>query len=127
MAEFSCPFCNIDKLNIILKNEMCFAIFDKYPVSEGHMLIVPFRHFANFFEATEDEILAIHALLLDAKGFLDRRFSPDGYNIGVNVGAVSGQTIMHLHVHLIPRYKGDIDNPVGGVRGVIPSKRIYPF
>ncbi len=127
MNGVNCPFCDIDNLDIILKNDYCFAVFDKYPVNEGHMLIIPFRHFGSFFDATKDEILAIYELLNDAKNYLDKKYSPDGYNIGVNIGRVSGQTIMHLHVHLIPRYKGDIENPTGGVRGVIPSKMVYPF
>ena len=127
MSKVYCPFCDIDNLDIILKNDYCFAIFDKYPVNKGHMLIIPFRHFDSFFDATKDEILAIHELLLDAKDCLDKKYSPDGYNVGVNIGRVSGQTIMHLHVHLIPRYKGDIENPTGGDRGVIPSKMVYPF
>ncbi len=91
------------------------------------MLIVPFRHFWSFFDATREEVLAIHELISQARVFLDREFSPAGYNIGVNVGQIAGQTIMHLHIHLIPRYEGDIRNPRGGVRGVIPSRRIYPF
>ncbi len=127
MNDVYCPFCDIDNLDIILKNDYCFAVFDKYPVNEGHMLIIPFRHFDSFFDATKDEILAIHELLIDAKEYLDKKYSPDGYNVGVNIGKLSGQTIMHLHVHLIPRYKGDIENPTGGVRGVIPSKMFYPF
>ncbi len=127
MSKIYCPFCDIDNLNIVLKNDYCFAVFDKYPVNKGHMLIIPFRHFGSFFDATKDEILAIYELLIDAKNYLDKKYSPDGYNVGVNIGRVSGQTIMHLHVHLIPRYKGDIENPIGGVRGVIPSKMIYPF
>ncbi len=127
MSKIYCPFCDIDNLNIVLKNDHCFAVFDKYPVNKGHMLIIPFRHFGSFFDATKDEILAIYELLIDAKNYLDKKYSPDGYNVGVNIGRVSGQTIMHLHVHLIPRYKGDIENPIGGVRGVIPSKMIYPF
>ncbi|WP_022670243.1 HIT family protein [Hippea alviniae] len=123
----SCIFCKYEELNVILKNELCYAIFDKYPVNKGHMLIIPYRHIESLFDATEKEIKAIFSLLKEAKAYLDGEFKPDGYNVGVNIGKYAGQTVMHLHVHLIPRYKGDIDNPTGGVRGVIPSKMRYPF
>jgi len=120
-----CPFCSVPEELIIAKNDLCFAIFDKYPVTEGHALIIPYRHFSSFFEATEEEKLAILRLLEEVKKILDRRFKPDGYNIGVNDGEAAGQTIMHLHVHLIPRYRGDDPDPTGGVRGVICSKKNY--
>ncbi|WP_281951305.1 HIT family protein [Nitrosophilus kaiyonis] len=125
MEHIDCPFCNPSKEDIVMKNELCYARFDKYPVSNGHLLIIPFRHFDNYFDATKEEKIAIINLIDNAKNFLDNEYKPDGYNIGVNVGYTSGQTIMHVHIHLIPRYKGDIENPRGGVRGVIPEKRIY--
>jgi len=121
----NCPFCYISEENMVLKNDYAFAIFDKYPVNKGHMLIIPFRHFPNYFEATKEEKLAFIDLLDKAKEFLDREYKPDGYNIGVNVGKYAGQTVFHVHIHLIPRYKGDVDDPTGGVRGVIPDKRKY--
>ncbi len=120
-----CPFCDMDKLEIVLSNDLAFAIFDKYPVNSGHLLIIPFRHFSSWFNATKEEREAILELIDRAKVYIDDNFSPDGYNLGINVGELAGQTIFHLHVHLIPRYKGDIDDPTGGVRGVIPEKRIY--
>jgi len=120
-----CPFCNYKNLDMIIKNNLCYAIFDKNPVTPGHVLIIPYRHFSNFFEATDDEKRGILLLLDDVKKIIDKDFNPDGYNIGINIGKYAGQTIFHLHVHLIPRYKGDIEDPTGGVRGVIPSKRIY--
>ncbi len=121
----NCPFCNIDSLNILFENELCYAIFDNSPVNQGHILIIPFRHISSFFDTTWDEKLAILKLIDKAKSFIDNKFNPDGYNIGINIGKDAGQTIFHLHVHIIPRYKGDIENPRGGVRGVIPEKRIY--
>ncbi len=121
----NCPFCNISEKDVILKNDLCYAIFDRYPVNKGHILIIPYRHFDNYFDATKDEKIAILNLIDEAKNYLDKKFKPDGYNIGVNIGQYAGQTIMHVHIHLIPRYKGDIGNPRGGVRGVIPEKRIY--
>ncbi|MBP8820297.1 MAG: HIT family protein [Syntrophomonadaceae bacterium] len=121
--ESNCIFCNQEE--IVLENELAWARYDKYPVSPGHMLIITKRHVAEFFDTTIEERRALNNLLEEAKKMLHREYSPDGYNIGVNCGTVAGQTIMHLHIHLIPRYQGDIDNPRGGVRGVIPDKRIY--
>lgn len=118
-----CPFCSED--DAIVKSEHAYARFDKYPVNPGHVLVIPRRHVASFFETSQSERREMLNLVDEMKSFLDRRYSPDGYNIGVNVGETSGQTIMHVHVHLIPRYKGDIPNPRGGVRGVIPSKQSY--
>lgn len=118
-----CPFCNAE--NIVLENELAFAIFDIYPVNLGHLLIIPKRHVSDFFDTTIDERHAINQLLEQGKQLLELRHQPDGYNIGINCGETAGQTIFHVHVHLIPRYKGDMDNPRGGVRGVIPEKRMY--
>lgn len=120
-----CVFCNISKLNIILENDLTFAIYDKYPVNKGHILIITKRHVDNYFDTTYQEKIAIQDMIEKCKKLLDEKYKPDGYNIGINCGESAGQTIMHLHVHLIPRYIGDIDNPRGGVRGVIPNKRIY--
>ena len=91
----------------------------------GHLLLIPFRHIPTLFEATDEEQAALLALVREAKDLLDERFHPDGYNIGVNVGTAAGQTVMHLHVHVIPRYAGDMEDPRGGVRGVIPERRGY--
>ena len=121
--ESNCIFCNQEE--IVLENELAWARYDKYPVSPGHMLIITKRHVAEFFDTTIEERRALNDLLEECKKMLDREYSPDGYNIGVNCGAAAGQTIMHLHIHLIPRCQGDIDNPRGGVRGVIPDKRVY--
>ncbi|HUL41884.1 MAG TPA: HIT family protein [Burkholderiales bacterium] len=118
-----CPFCA--RSDIFLENELAYARYDKYPVNPGHLLVVPFRHFANYFDSTAAEKRALLSLLDRAKKTLDKDRSPGGYNIGVNVGEVAGQTVMHVHIHLIPRYHGDVANPRGGVRGVIPAKQSY--
>ncbi len=118
-----CLFCNCE--DIILENRLAWAKYDKYPVSPGHMLIISKRHVPDFFAATLEERQALNELLEAAKKLLDQEYRPDAYNIGVNCGETAGQTIMHLHIHMIPRYLGDIDNPRGGVRGVIPDKRLY--
>lgn len=102
-----CIFCTLPGTTTFLENELSLAFFDKYPVSEGHVLIVTKRHIANIFEATEEEIASIGNLLKEAKRELDERYHPDGYNIGANTGTASGQTIFHFHVHVIPRYHGD--------------------
>jgi diadenosine tetraphosphate (Ap4A) HIT family hydrolase len=119
-----CPFCRLD--HAVLKNELAYALFDTHPVNPGHLLILPKRHVASYFEATAEEKSALLALLEVAKRLLDEQYAPDGYNIGVNVGEAAGQTIPHLHLHLIPRYLGDVAQPRGGVRGVIPDKQSYP-
>ena len=118
-----CPFCSFD--DIVLGNELAYVRFDKNPVNPGHCLIIPFRHMANFFGTTDDERQAMLALADAAKQMLDRDFAPQGYNLGINVGEVAGQTVPHVHLHLIPRYAGDAENPRGGVRGVIPVRQNY--
>lgn len=121
-----CPFCNIAKEVIILgKSELVTAILDRFPVSEGHTLIIPNRHVANYFNLTRLEQEAIWEMVNQIKSIIDTRYHPDGYNIGINIGQSAGQTIFHVHIHLIPRYEGDIPNPKGGVRGVIPEKCLY--
>jgi diadenosine tetraphosphate (Ap4A) HIT family hydrolase len=109
----------------MLANRLAYARLDKFPVTLGHLLIIPVRHEPDFFAAKRDELAAIWALVDEAKGLLDAKYQPDGYNLGVNVGEVAGQTIAHAHLHLIPRYRGDVENPRGGVRGVIPDKQKY--
>lgn len=125
MIKISCIFCNLPENRIKLKNEYAIAIYDKYPVNEGHMLIIPRRHFKNYFEAADEEILALNNLLKEARDYLAANYNPDGYNIGVNINEPAGQTIMHLHIHLIPRYKGDIDDPRGGIRKL--KKELVPY
>lgn len=126
METNNCPFCNLAQhVEIICESEICVAFFDGYPVSPGHALIIPKRHVASYFDLTDEERKAMNAMLLEVKQKLDERFHPDGYNIGINVGEDAGQSVFHCHMHLIPRYKGDVPNPKGGVRGVIPNKQKY--
>lgn len=113
-----CIFCDYDKENCIAENKYAFAILDKYPVNEGHTLIIPKRHFESLFEATPDEAKAIFSLIHEVREILEVQYNPHGYNIGVNDGYAAGQTIKHLHVHVIPRYKGDVENPRGGIRNL---------
>jgi diadenosine tetraphosphate (Ap4A) HIT family hydrolase len=122
-SDATCLFC--DSATAIFNNDHAFVRFDDFPVNPGHCLIIPHRHFASFFEATPEERAAIFALVDLARVRVDEEYQPGGYNIGVNVGPIAGQSVMHLHVHMIPRYAGDVENPKGGVRGVIPSRQKY--
>ena len=121
----NCPFCNLPQEKIIAENEYCKAFYDSYPVSKGHTLIIPKRHVANYFDLNRQEKESIDDLLTKMKATLDAQYHPDGYNIGVNVNKPAGQSVFHVHVHLIPRYIGDVEEPKGGVRGVIPGKQRY--
>ena len=109
----------------LFENSIGFVIFDNFPVSEGHSLIIPKRIYSSYFDSTEEELKGFNELIFRTKDYLDKKFKPQGYNIGVNCGLVSGQTIDHVHIHLIPRYVNDVEDPRGGVRGVIPSKQKY--
>ena len=119
-----CPFCNL-KENILFENELALAFFDNYPVSKGHVLIIPKRHSENYFELTKEEMAAMFELSQKAKEYLDNLYHPDGFNVGFNVKEAGGQTVMHTHMHVIPRYKGDVENPRGGIRKVVKIKDRY--
>jgi len=121
----NCVFCNLDHKRIIAENEHALAIMDGFPVSLGHSLVIPQRHIASLFEATNTERDALFDLLEQLKTELQAKYSPDGFNIGINDGAAAGQTVMHLHIHLIPRYAGDQPDPRGGVRWIFPDKAVY--
>lgn len=124
--EKDCPFClNNLTTEILLENNFSYAIYDKFPVSKGHVLIIPKKHNSNYFDLSLEEQKECLILLNNAKKILDKEFKPDGYNIGININKDAGQTIWHAHIHLIPRYKGDVEEPRGGVRGVIPFKKNY--
>ncbi len=125
--ENNCIFCNWkdDKDKVVFENDLAFSIYDGFPVNKGHMLFMTKRHVKDFFETTKEERNAIFELVDKAKNMLDEKYSPDGYNVGMNCGESAGKSIMHIHVHLIPRYKGDVENPRGGVRGVIPKNQNY--
>ena len=115
----SCVFCNINKEEIILENDLAVAFFDIMPVSKGHTLIIPKRHSENYFELTSDEIKAMFDLSQQVKKYLDEKYHPDGYNVGFNVKEAGGQSVMHTHMHVIPRYVGDALHPRGGIRKII--------
>ena len=125
MSDYESPFLAQPRENWVAFNELAFAIRDGFPVSPGHTLVVPKRLIAGWFEATVDEQRAIFDLVEEIRASLDEELAPDGYNIGINVGAAAGQTVSHLHVHVIPRFEGDMPDPRGGVRHVIPWKGNY--
>lgn len=124
--EDNCPFCNSSaSREIIARSDNAFAIFDKYPVNLGHALIIPNRHCPDYFDLTGEEQAECFRLLNDVKRIVANHHNPDGFNIGINIGTMAGQTVPHVHIHLIPRYAGDVERPLGGVRGVIPHKKEY--
>jgi diadenosine tetraphosphate (Ap4A) HIT family hydrolase len=119
-TEPGCPFCNPAGKDIVLQNDLAYARTDRFPVARGHMIVMPFRHVPSFFETTPEERSAILDLVLQARALVDELHHPDGYNIGVNVGRFAGQAVMHVHFHVIPRYRGDAKGHRGGMRWVIP-------
>ena len=120
-----CPFCTLNPYSVIFKNDYAQAVYDDFPVTLGHALIIPVRHIASFFDATGVEREALFDLLGQVRVELLDKYRPDGFNIGINDGATAGQTVMHLHIHLIPRYSGDTEDPRGGVRWIMPEKAPY--
>ena len=126
IEQTECPFCEIPRERIIAENDLAFAVPDGFPVTKGHTLIIPKRHVADYFDLTSEERAVLETLAHGCrKELIDNDTSIDGFNIGANAGVSAGQTVFHVHIHLIPRRTGDMENPRGGIRGVIPDKRIY--
>jgi diadenosine tetraphosphate (Ap4A) HIT family hydrolase len=125
----TCLFCdryNSRKDTVLDENKFFYASWDDNPVSPGHILLIPKKHTVSFFNLDREEVLGMFELLRVTKDILERKYHPQGYNFGINEGAAAGQTINHLHIHLIPRYNNDVPNPKGGVRNSIPGKGDYP-
>ena len=121
-----CLFCESKESGIIIENHLAYVSYDTYPVSKYHCLIIPKRHMKNFFDLTNDELVACNDLIkIIKKDIINKDPRVEGFNLGTNIGRVSGQSILHCHFHLIPRRSGDVENPQGGVRSVIPSKQHY--
>ena len=121
-----CLFCNIKESGLAKENNLAYASYDSFPVSEGHCLIIPKRHVKDYFDLSNEEIIACNDLIRGIKNeIIKKDSSVKGFNIGSNAGKISGQSILHCHIHLIPRRAGDVENPQGGVRSVIPSKQHY--
>ena len=125
MEPVTCPFCNPVAEDIVARNDLCYALWDRYPVSRGHLLVIPFRHTPDFFSMTGAERQAAMDLVRGCRTLIEENFRPAGYNIGFNVGEAAGQTVMHCHCHVIPRYAGDVPDAKGGIRGVVPGRRGY--
>jgi ATP adenylyltransferase len=119
-----CPFCHVDR-EIIIENQHAMAILDLYPVSAGHSLVIPKIHITSVFDLPNPVYGACFNLVRELKEILQSRYNPDGFNVGINCGIPAGQTVMHAHIHVMPRYRGDIQNPRGGVRHIIPGKGNY--
>ncbi len=121
-----CLFCNIKESGYAHENEFAYASYDTYPVAKHHCLIIPKRHIKDYFDLNKDELIACHELIKIIKNeILNQDSQVKGFNLGTNIGKVSGQSIFHCHFHLIPRREGDVENPQGGVRSVIPNKQHY--
>lgn len=125
MKKDDCIFCQLAEGSHPIENDSFYGLFDKFPVNEGHLLIIPKRHAETLFELTDSERTALFRLVEQGRELLRETYAPDGFNFGVNEGTAAGQTIPHLHFHIIPRYEGDMKDPEGGVRGVIPEKQKY--
>lgn len=120
-----CIFCNIPADKKILSNRDCFAMYDEYPVSPGHMLVIPNKHIQDYRDLDNQYKNILWDMVDNVIKHLTEKYHPNGFNIGINCGIDAGQSIQHVHIHIIPRYKGDVKNPRGGVRGVIPCKQNY--
>lgn len=120
-----CPFCQLTDRKFVLESDLSCAILDGFPVNPGHLLLIPRRHVCDFFDLHQEEVADLMQLLWQAKDHIAKEYSPDGFNVGINVDTAAGQTIPHVHIHLIPRYSGDVEDPTGGVRGVIPENSKY--
>jgi diadenosine tetraphosphate (Ap4A) HIT family hydrolase len=125
MDQLDCPFCRLDSSRICLANDFAVAFPDTFPVADGHTLVIPRRHVASLFDLLEEEQAALWTLVALVRRQLMAELKPDGFNIGVNDGPAAGQTVMHAHVHVIPRRNGDTDDPRGGVRWIMPKKARY--
>jgi len=121
-----CLFCDIKKSGCAYENELAYASYDSYPVTVHHCLIIPKRHIKDYFDLSNEELVACNDLVqILKKEIIKKDPSVKGFNLGTNIGKVSGQSILHCHLHLIPRREGDVNNPQGGVRSVIPNKQHY--
>ena len=126
MNSTSCIFCELGKDRIVISNELALGFRDNFPVTPLHTLIIPKRHIKDYFELTQDEFIACNEIIKQLKEDLTKKDPTiEGFNIGMNSGEVAGQTIFHCHIHLIPRRKGDVENPRGGIRHIIPGKGFY--
>lgn len=126
MDNITCPFCKeFEEDRILYQDSSWIAVYDAYPVSKGHVLLISKRHVKTYFDLNYVELASVGVTIGVIKLILDKKFKPNGYNIGINCGESAGQTVPHCHIHIIPRYDGDVEDPRGGVRSVIPNKKLY--
>jgi diadenosine tetraphosphate (Ap4A) HIT family hydrolase len=125
MGEYDCPFCRLEKHRIRLESEFAVAFPDRFPVTQGHTLVIPKRHVASLFDLPDEEQAAVWKLVALVRALLLAEFKLEGFNVGLNDGTAAGQTVSHAHVHVIPRRHGDVADPRGGVRWIIPHKAAY--
>lgn len=125
MDPHDCPFCHLEKSRIRLESEFAAAFLDGFPVAQGHTLVIPKRHVASLFDLPDEEQAAVWRLVARMRASLVAELQPDGFNVGLNDGTAAGQTVMHAHVHVIPRRLGDVADPMDGVRWIIPDKAAY--
>lgn len=121
----TCPFCLLRPEQIVAESRHAVAIRDRYPLAEGHTLVIPRQHVVSVFDLPEEEVAAVWTLVAEVRDSLEREFAPDAFTIGVNDGLAAGQTVMHAHVHVIPRNRGDVRDPRGGIRWVLPERAPY--
>jgi len=125
MDQPACPFCNLPQERVLLETGTTLAFLDAYPLTEGHALVIPKRHVASIFDLSPEELAALWAQVAAVRNLLAKKYSPDGFSVGLNDGPAAGQTVHHAHIHIIPRHAGDVPDPRGGVRWVIPAKAKY--
>jgi diadenosine tetraphosphate (Ap4A) HIT family hydrolase len=123
--DIDCPFCSREQRSLLVESDFALAIPDGYPITKGHTLVIPKRHVASLFDLSEVEQAAIWRIVAEVRRLLAVRYQPDGFNLGINDGKAAGQTVMHAHVHVIPRRNGDVADPRGGVRWLVPNKAAY--
>ena len=125
MSFNDCPFCSPDESRVFLREELVLGLWDGFPVSPGHALLIPLSHVSTWDEASLEERQALTAAIIDVQERIRQEREPDGFNIGMNIGTAAGQTVPHLHLHVIPRYRGDVADPRGGIRWVVPDRADY--
>jgi diadenosine tetraphosphate (Ap4A) HIT family hydrolase len=123
--DADCPFCTAPSDRVWIDADLAWATHDMYPAAEGHSLVLPRRHVASIFDLSSEEREAVWQLVAVVRERLRRRYGPDSFTVGINDGVAAGQTILHAHVHIIPRHLGDVPDPTGGLRGILPHKARY--
>jgi len=123
--EAQCPFCNLPKERVWLESKDSLAILDGFPLTDGHTLVIPKRHVLSVFELPQEQLNDLSAVVAKVRKILKAKYQADAFNVGVNDGLAAGQTVAHAHIHVIPRRKGDLPDPRGGIRWIIPQKAKY--